>query len=77
MVNTGAFPGSCVLFKKHKNMIIFICVFYYLFSVFFMAGYILNTDESNPWVILVGIVLVLIFAPFLLPFTLGLFVSKK
>lgn len=58
-------------------MITFIFVFYYLFSVFFMAGYISNTDESNPWVILVGIVLVLIFAPILFPFELGLFVSRK
>ena len=42
-----------------------------------MAGYISNTDESNPWVILGGIVLVLIFAPILFPFNLGLFVSNN
>lgn len=58
-------------------MITFICVFYYLFSVFFMAGYISNTDEQNPWIVLGGIALALIAAPILFPVNLGLFVSKN
>lgn len=58
-------------------MITFICVFYYIFSIFFMAGYMSDNDELNPWIIVGGIVLALIFAPFLLPFNLGIYIHKN
>lgn len=58
-------------------MITFICIFYYIFSVFFMSGYIVEGDEENPWIIVGGIVLGLIFAPFLLPFNLGIYIHKN
>lgn len=58
-------------------MITFICVFYYIFSIFFMTGYITDTDEPSPWIILGGIVLVLIAAPILFPFNLGAYIHKN
>lgn len=42
-----------------------------------MAGYISNTDEQNPWLILAAIGLALIAAPILFPINLGLYVSKN
>lgn len=58
-------------------MITFICIFYYIFSVFFMSGYISDTDESNPWIIIGGSILVLIAAPILFPFNLDIYIHKN
>ena len=58
-------------------MITFICVFYYIFRIFFMAGYMSDNDELNPWIILGGFVLVLIAAPILFPFNLGAYIHKN
>ena len=55
----------------------FICIFYYVFSLFFMIGYVLNADEDNPWIIAAGIVCMIILAPILLPLNLGMFVSRN
>ena len=58
-------------------MITFICIFYYLFSLFFGIGYIMNTDEHNPWIIIAYILVLFVFAPVLLPFNLGFFISNN
>lgn len=42
-----------------------------------MTGYISDTDEPSPWIILGGIVLVLIAAPILFPFNLGAYIHKN
>ena len=42
-----------------------------------MSEYIVEGDEENPWIIVGGIVLALIFAPFLLPFNLGIYIHKN
>ena len=58
-------------------MITFICIFYYVFSLFFMIGYVLNADEDDPWIIIAGIICMIIFAPILLPLNLGAFISRR
>ena len=58
-------------------MITFICIFYYVFSLFFMVGYVLDSNEHNPWLIIAGIICLIVLAPILLPLNLGTFVSKN
>jgi len=53
------------------NLIVFFCIAYYVFSVYFMAGYLSETDEENPWITLLSVVLGLLFAPILFPINLG------
>ena len=42
-----------------------------------MSGYISDTDEQNPWIILGGLILALIAAPILFPFNLGAYIHKN
>lgn len=58
-------------------MITFICIFYYVFSLFFMIGYVLNADEDNLWIIVAGIICMIVLAPILLPLNLGYFISRN
>lgn len=58
-------------------MIAFICIFYYVFSLFFMVGYVLDSDEYKPLVIVVGIIGMIILAPLLFPLNLGVFISRN
>ena len=58
-------------------MITFICIFYYLFSLFFMIGHVLNADEDNLWIIVAGIICMIVLAPILFPLNLGYFISRN
>ena len=58
-------------------MITFICIFYYVFSLFFMIGYVLDSSEHNHWLIIAGIICIIILAPILLPLNLGTFISRN
>lgn len=58
-------------------MIIFICICYYAFSLFFGIGYVLASDEDNPWIIIGGILILFILAPILFPINLGTFISRN
>lgn len=59
-------------------MITFFCIFYYVFSLFFMIGYFLDNVEHNPWFIIAGgIICIVILAPILLPLNLGTFISRN
>ena len=58
-------------------MITFICIFYYLFSLFFMIGYVLTKDEWKPLVIVVGVIGLIVLAPILFPLNLGTFISRN
>jgi len=42
-----------------------------------MIGYVLDSDEHNPWLIIAGIICLIVLAPILLPLNLGTFVSKN
>lgn len=58
-------------------MITFICIFYYVFCLLFMIGYVLDSDEYRPWIIVGNIILLIVLAPILFPLNLGTFVSKN
>lgn len=58
-------------------MITFICICYYAFSLFFGIGYVMNSDEHNPWIIIASILVLFILAPILFPFNLGTFISNN
>lgn len=58
-------------------MITFICIFYYVFSLFFMIGYVLDSDEHKPLVIVAGIISLIVLAPILFPLNLGTFISRN
>lgn len=57
-------------------MIEFICLFYYIFSVLFMIGYVDDTTESI-FVKLLIYFTVLIIAPIMFPFTIGYYIRKN
>lgn len=58
------------------DLIIFFCIFYYVFSVLFMCGYLSETDETNLWVIICGILIMLIIAPIIFPINFGKTISN-
>ena len=57
-------------------MIELICVFYYIFSVLFMIGYVNNIDESILFKIVFYVGL-LIIAPIMFPINIGYYVYKN
>ena len=57
-------------------MIEFICVFYYVFSVLFMIGYV-NTRDETIFSKLFIYFIVLIIAPIMFPINIGYYVCKN
>ena len=57
-------------------MIEFICLFYYIFSVLFMIGYVDNTCETIYCKLLIHFT-VLIIAPIMFPVIIGYYVHKN
>ena len=57
-------------------MIEFICLFYYMFSVLFMIGYV-NTRAESIYGKLFIYFIVLIISPIIFPINVGYYVSKN
>lgn len=58
-------------------MITFFCIFYWIFSEFFMLGYA-DFDQLNTfWEVVLGIILAIIFAPIMFPYNLGAYIYKN
>lgn len=63
-------------------MIAFFCLFYYIFSVLFMTGFVGSSVEDrvqNPklWMVLFLWLMIMIFSPILFPVSLGNFIYKN
>lgn len=53
-------------------------IFYYIFSVIFMLGYVdFKTESKFWWVKILGFVAILIIAPFLMPFNIGTYIWRN
>lgn len=57
-------------------MIEFICVFYYIFSVLFMIGYVDDTGEPI-WFKIVLYVGLFIISPIMFPINIGYYIRKN
>ena len=57
-------------------MLINILMFYYIFSVLFMIGYV-NTEDDKVWVKIVIHLLLLIIAPIMFPINIGYYIHKN
>ena len=53
-----------------------ILLFYYIFSVLFMVGYV-NTNGMKAWQIVVTSLLMLILAPIFFPINLGYYICRN
>ena len=57
--------------------IIALLIIYYVFSLWFMIGFALESGESNLIVVIIGYILILLLSPILFPINLGCFVRKN
>ena len=57
-------------------MIKYICLFYYVFSVLFMIGYV-NTEDDKVWVKIVIHLSLLVIAPIMFPINIGYYIRKN
>ena len=53
-----------------------ILLFYYIFSVLFMVGYV-NTNGMKAWMIIVAFFINLIIAPIVVPINIGYYVYQN
>ena len=53
-----------------------ILLFYYIFSVLFMVGYV-HTDNMKAWQIVAVSLLMLIMAPILFPINIGYYIYRN
>ena len=58
-------------------MITFLCIFYLIFSEFFMLGYADFSQLSGFWEVIVAIILLIISAPIMFPYNLGHYIYKN
>ena len=57
-------------------MIEFICIFYYIFSVLFMIGYV--DDAGEPiWIKIVLYILLFIISPIMFPINIGYYIHEN
>lgn len=59
-----------------NNIIVFICVFYYIFSVLFMVGYA-DTKNLQWWEVGAIVLLNAIIAPIIVPINIGYYIRKN
>ena len=57
-------------------MIEFICVFYYMFSVLFMIGYVDTRDETIYYKLFIYFI-VLIISPIMFPINIGYYIREN
>lgn len=58
-------------------MIIFFCIFYLIFSEFFMFGYADFSILNGFWEVILAIILTIVFAPIMFPYNLGAYIYKN
>ena len=59
-----------------SDLIMEILLFYYIFSVLFMVGYV-NTNSMKAWQIVVVSLLMLIIAPIVVPINIGYYIYQN
>lgn len=58
-------------------MITFFCIFYLIFSEFFMLGYADFSLLNGFWETVIAIILLIILAPIMFPHNLGAYIYKN
>ena len=58
-------------------MITFFCIFYLIFSEFFMLGYADFSLLNRFWQVILGIVLLIVLAPIMFPYNIGAYIYKN